>query len=53
MSEEYVLVNKSDLTALADAIREKTGTSNPLALSEFANMILQVSSESDANSSTD
>ena len=36
MSEEYVIANKSDLTAIADAVRTSTGSSDTYNVPELS-----------------
>ena len=48
---EY-LVQEETLTDIADAIREQTGDSNPIMLSNFANEIASIQGGEDMNYST-
>lgn len=51
MSEtnQYVIANKSDLVAVANAIREKTGGGSPLSLSEFVSAITGIETSGGAD----
>lgn len=49
MSNEYVIANKSDLTNIADAIREKNGGGSPLSLSEFVSAITGIETSGGAD----
>ena len=40
---ELLIANKEDLVNIADAIREKSGISGPIALDEFSNLIKEIS----------
>lgn len=46
MSEEVIITKKQNITAVADAIRTKTGSTATMSLSEMADNVMSISGDS-------